>query len=129
MKSFSIIKAKHLKFGRKGENIALKFLKIKKYDIFLKNYRVKSGEIDIIARDGSEICFIEVKTRKYSPEKIKNIGILLGREQAKRIKNASKDYLNKIGMPDVIYRYELIEIFLTTFRIHTVYHWQENFGK
>jgi putative endonuclease len=129
MNKFSILKAKHLKRGRQGEKIACRFLKNKFYDILMKNFKVKRGEIDIIARDGETICFVEVKTRRYSKDKTQNAKVLLSSTQAKRIQNASKDYLYEIGNPNVKYRYELIEIFLSNFRIKTVYHWKDNFGK
>jgi len=52
-----------VKLGKKGEDFALEYLKKKGYRILYRNYRVKTSEIDIVARDGDIICFIEVKTR------------------------------------------------------------------
>lgn len=52
------------KTGKLGENIAVKYLKNKGFTIVCRNYRCKFGEIDIVAEKGSEIIFIEVKTRK-----------------------------------------------------------------
>lgn len=49
--------------GEDGEALAVKFLKKKGYKIIERNYRCKSGEIDIIARDGDALAFIEVKAR------------------------------------------------------------------
>jgi len=49
--------------GQEGEHYVAKYLKKKGYQILDKNYRCKLGEIDIIARDGEELVFIEVKTR------------------------------------------------------------------
>ena len=54
-------------FGALGEKLAAKHLKQQHYKILYKNYKNKLGEIDIIARDGNEIVFVEVKTRSASP--------------------------------------------------------------
>jgi putative endonuclease len=50
--------------GKEGEAFALEFLRQQGYSVIKTNYRTKVGEIDVIARDGSMIVFIEVKTRK-----------------------------------------------------------------
>jgi len=56
--------------GKEGEAIAVRFLRRNGYRIVQKNYRTPIGEIDIIARDGDTLVFIEVKTReslRYGP--------------------------------------------------------------
>jgi len=50
--------------GTIKEDLAGKFLIDNGLSILEKNYRVRSGEIDIIARDGSYLVFVEVKYRK-----------------------------------------------------------------
>ena len=50
--------------GESGESIAVRFLKKKGYEIIEQNYRCKLGEIDIIARDGRVLAFVEVKARR-----------------------------------------------------------------
>lgn len=50
--------------GESGESLAVKFLKKNGYEIIEKNYRCKLGEIDIIARDGRVLAFVEVKARR-----------------------------------------------------------------
>lgn len=50
--------------GESGESLAVKFLKKNGYKIIEQNYRCKLGEIDIIARDGRVLAFIEVKARR-----------------------------------------------------------------
>jgi len=49
--------------GKRGEEIAIAFLKKHHYKILEKNFRCKFGEIDIIAIEGRTLVFIEVKTR------------------------------------------------------------------
>ncbi len=52
------------KIGSLGEDVAVNYLIQNKYQIIERNFRCKSGEIDIIAKDGGYIVFIEVKTRR-----------------------------------------------------------------
>jgi putative endonuclease len=53
-----------MKLGERGEKIAVDFLQKQGYRIIKKNYRTRLGEIDLIARDGDTLVFIEVKTRE-----------------------------------------------------------------
>jgi putative endonuclease len=50
-------------FGRRAEQIAVLSLRARGYRILAHSYVVRGGEIDIIARRGSAIAFIEVKAR------------------------------------------------------------------
>lgn len=49
--------------GRLGEDAAVKLLQKEGYKILDRNFRSRMGEIDIVARDGSTLVFVEVKTR------------------------------------------------------------------
>lgn len=55
------------KKGNFGEDLAISYLKKQKYDILERNFRLRNGEIDIIALDKSSkehvLTFVEVKTR------------------------------------------------------------------
>jgi putative endonuclease len=69
--------------GKKGEEIAVAYLKKEGYKILELNWRYGHKEIDIIARNGEEIVMVEVKTREgdyfeepweaVSLQKIRNI--------------------------------------------------------
>ncbi len=50
--------------GRFGEEKVCEYLLKRGYSITARNYRIKGGEIDIIAENGDYIAFVEVKTRK-----------------------------------------------------------------
>ena len=56
--------------GKKGEDLAVEFLKKKGFTIIERNFRIRGGEIDIVALDSSagqkSLVFIEVKTRSSS---------------------------------------------------------------
>jgi putative endonuclease len=52
------------KVGTWYEILACSFLKEHGVQLLYKNYRVRKGEIDIIAKDDNYLCFIEVKYRK-----------------------------------------------------------------
>ena len=51
-------------FGRVAESLAVAFLQHQAYRILAVNQRVGRGEIDIIARKGSVLAFVEVKARR-----------------------------------------------------------------
>jgi putative endonuclease len=52
-----------INLGKCGEELATAYLKQKGFRIIIRNYRQKTGEVDIIAKDGNTLVFIEVKTR------------------------------------------------------------------
>lgn len=52
------------KKGSYGEELAVKFIKEKGYEIIEQNYRYGHGEVDIVAKDEDTLVFIEVKFRK-----------------------------------------------------------------
>lgn len=49
--------------GALGERLAADFLAKRGYEIIETNYRCKDGEVDIIARDGDFLVFVEVRTK------------------------------------------------------------------
>ncbi|MED4750092.1 YraN family protein [Brevibacillus choshinensis] len=49
--------------GQKGEEMAETFLNQNGYEILGRNIRTRRGEIDLIARDGDTLVFVEVRTR------------------------------------------------------------------
>jgi putative endonuclease len=50
-------------FGRRAEELSILLLRAKGYRILSRGYNVRGGELDIIARRGSAVAFVEVKAR------------------------------------------------------------------
>jgi putative endonuclease len=49
--------------GRFGEELAVRHLEAQGMTVLCRNWRCSSGEIDVVARDGGALVFVEVKTR------------------------------------------------------------------
>lgn len=97
-----------LSTGSKGEDIACKFLESKGYRILDRNYRIRGGEIDIVAKEGDYLVFVEVKAR-YSHE----FGSPSESVTAWKIKyllKTARFYLNKIKWGDRPYRLDFVSV-------------------
>lgn len=94
--------------GTQYEERAAEYLIAQNYQILERNYRIRSGEIDIIARDGTVLVFIEVKYRKNdeSGNPLEAVDI---RKQRKIIKVA-RYYLYQKKYGNVPCRFDVIGI-------------------
>ena len=79
--------------GRAGENLVVDFLLKNEYEILEQNWRYLKSEVDIIAlnKQSSEICFVEVKTRKSKD--FGNPETFVSKRQQKMIIEAAQAYL------------------------------------
>jgi putative endonuclease len=99
--------------GRKGEDLAHRFLKSKGFHILARRFRLPdgSGEIDIVAREGESIVFVEVKTRRTSeygsPERA------VGSEKEKKLIRAARSYLLRAGADWSQARFDVITVVVT----------------
>jgi len=98
------------KTGPYGEEIAASFLQAQGYAIIERNYRKRFGEIDIIAEDGEELVFIEVKTRKSN-----RFGSPLEAVDTRKQQKMSRvalAYLNSLEMADRAARFDVVAVLL-----------------
>lgn len=51
--------------GKFGEDLAVEELERRGYEILARRWRQRAGEIDIVARDGETLVFVEVKAREH----------------------------------------------------------------
>jgi putative endonuclease len=93
--------------GPRGENVAAKYLRNLGYRIIERNFRCRAGEVDIIARDGKTLVFVEVKTRKESdPEPEARVDL----EKQQKIARVAKFYLSRFGIPQPPVRFDVVGI-------------------
>ena len=93
--------------GDRGENVAARHLRNLGYTIIMRNFRCELGEIDIIAREGKTLVFVEVKTRAYddpTPEEQVNV------VKQGQIQKAAKYYLTRYGTPLPPARFDVVAI-------------------
>ena len=96
--------------GRLGEEVALQFLKEKGYEIVELNYRYGKGEIDIIAKDGEETVFIEVKARQNLEMGDPVYGVTPGK--VKQIKKIAELYLIDKEIDEIDCRFDVVTVLL-----------------
>jgi putative endonuclease len=99
--------------GRRGEDLAHRYLRRHGFVIVARNYRLSSGEAegDLIARDGEALVFIEVKTRETGefgpPERA------IGEEKRTHILRIAREYARKTGTPWERVRFDVVGVVLT----------------
>ncbi|WP_442914689.1 YraN family protein [Lacrimispora sp.] len=95
--------------GSRFEEMAASYLQEAGYEILERNYRDRLGEIDIVARDGRYLVFIEVKYRANS-EKGDPAEAVHGGKQ-RRIRNGARGYLYRHGLgEDVACRFDVVAV-------------------
>jgi putative endonuclease len=94
------------RFGRLAESVCAGWLRLKGYRIVARGFRVPVGEIDIIARRGRTLAFVEVKARgdDGAPE-------VLTPRQRRRITRAAEAFLKaRPGYRGLDLRFDLIVV-------------------
>jgi putative endonuclease len=101
-----------LAVGRRGEDLAHRLLRRKGWTIVARNYRLASGdaEADVIAWDGDELVFVEVKTRRsreYGPP-----DRAVGEEKRAHLRRIAREYARKSNTPWERVRFDLVSVIL-----------------
>jgi putative endonuclease len=101
--------AEHNELGKKGEELAARFVSKLGYEILEKNYRFKKLELDIIAEHNNELIIIEVKTRQSRYLAGPEITVTKGKQ--KSIIKAAHQYIMEQEL-DLQTRFDIISIIL-----------------
>lgn len=96
--------------GRLGENIAAEYLQGQGYKILQRNFRCRSGEVDIICIRHKVLVFVEVKTRTGqifgSPEES------ITPTKQTHLRKVALDFLGKYSQPFIEIRFDVIGIMM-----------------
>jgi putative endonuclease len=94
--------------GKTGEDLACRELERRGYAILARRYRCRGGELDIIARDGETLVFVEVKTRdgREFGEGVEAVTAL----KRRRITQVALDYVARHGSMDRPCRFDVVSI-------------------
>lgn len=96
------------KIGAEGEAVACRYLKRRGYRILDRNFTIRGGELDIIAMDGNELVFAEVKTRTsdvmgHPSDAVNNL-------KKKNIIHTARIYISKKKLYDIQVRFDVLEV-------------------
>ena len=83
--------AQHNQLGKKGEERAIELLRSKGYSVLAENWRSGRNEIDVVARIGDTLVFVEVKTR--STDFFGEPSEAVSKAQQTRLIQAANDYM------------------------------------
>lgn len=94
--------------GTEGENAAVEYLQNKGYRILERNFRYERGEIDIIAEQGSQVIFVEVKSRRSKlygePEDA------ITEAKCRQLWKVAQGYLDRHDLDEQCCRFDVIAI-------------------
>ncbi|MDM8525709.1 YraN family protein [Desulfococcaceae bacterium HSG8] len=99
---------RHQKFGKKGESLAAEHLARNGYRILKRNHRAKTGEIDIIAKEGDTVVFVEVKSRSSDHFGSPKGAVTLKKQ--KKISITALEYLKTTNQSSSKARFDVVAI-------------------
>lgn len=99
-----------IRLGKIGEDLACRELERRGYVILARRYRRRIGEIDIIARDGGTVVFVEVKTRdgRQFGEPAEAVTVL----KQRTIGRLAMDYMARHHLHECACRFDVVSIHL-----------------
>ena len=104
----------HLSLGERGEKAAGEYLKKIGYKILATNFSNQRGrrvgEIDIVAQDGGEIVFVEIKTRTVSHKNSPLPEESITRAKLYKLSKAASFYVSKNGLLGKPYRFDAVTL-------------------
>lgn len=112
--------------GRLGENVAEEFLKKKGYRIKARNYRCRTGEIDLIAEQNEYLVFVEVKSRYFSQNMVNPL-LSITHKKRKKLRTLGQLYLAKNNIRTKQPRFDVITIIFKSASKYALEHLENAF--
>ncbi|MFA6172425.1 MAG: YraN family protein [Kiritimatiellales bacterium] len=100
--------ASHLRTGRRGEKQAEQFLKKNGLEIIARNVRAGCDELDLIARQGDTLVFVEVKTR--TNEDFGRPIAAVNHAKRRKLSRAAISFLKKHKLHPPHIRFDVVEV-------------------
>jgi putative endonuclease len=95
--------------GQAGENLAVSFLEKNGYRIVERNWRCRYGELDIIAREGGSLVFVEVRSRRSL--RYGTAAESVDWRKRKKLRQLALIYLSERQFGHFSYRFDVITVF------------------
>jgi putative endonuclease len=102
--------------GKAGEEAAVQYLLQRGYRILQRNYRCRFGEIDLIARDGGTLAFIEVKTRRS--QRFGPAASAVTFEKQRHLIKASQMYMTQMKTAYELCRFDVVAVEIDAHGLH-----------
>lgn len=97
--------------GELGERIACAWLRANRCRVLYRNFRgPRGGEVDIVARDGRVLAFVEVKTRTAGGRGRPLEAV--DKDKQRLIERGANVWLRMLGTRDLPWRFDVIEVVL-----------------
>lgn len=106
--------------GRRAESLACWFLRLKGWRILARRARMRGGEVDIVARRGRTLAFVEVKARPSTND----IVLALDRHRLKRVAAAAEQLAHRWARPGDAMRIDAIFVVPGRWPRHLANVWQ-----
>lgn len=95
--------------GDYGEKVARDWLRANACKVLARNFKGRrGGEVDIVAREGGQLLFIEVKTRRKGAA-IRGLAAV-NRKKQSLIERGANEWLRRLGKRDIPWRFDVIEV-------------------
>lgn len=94
--------------GPEGERLAARYLRWRGYRIIGRNLKLGGKEIDLLARRGDTVAFVEVKTRLRTAASAPEDSV--GEVKQQHLRAAARHYLSQQQEPGLYYRFDVVSV-------------------